>query len=175
MNKPNNKSRKTLNYQDKDKKSLFVGGIIVLIIAITPFLYYSYKSFPSNQVWETSFFTIETSFPAWINFAYFFLAKLVPLILLLIWFFTCKRWWHWIILVPISMYIFQMWAVLNESNALDEVEIIYMIPLLMVLVPFVYLVRAKLFAKIRGLDLKSFEEELGQKRSFWQQLKDLFQ
>ena len=73
------------------------------------------------------------------------------------------------------MYVFQIWGVINESNSLDEVEIAYLIPLLMILVPFVYLIRAKLFAKIRGADLKSFEEELGQKRSFWQQLKDLFQ
>ena len=73
------------------------------------------------------------------------------------------------------MYVFQIWGVLNESNSLDEVEIAYLIPLLMVLVPFVYLVRAKLFAKIRGDDLKSFEEELGRKKTLWQQIKDLFQ
>ena len=175
MDKLKNKSIKTSNYQDKDKKSLVVGGIIVLIIAISPFVYYSYKSFPANQNWETSFFKLKTSFPAWINFAYFFFAKFVPLYLLLFWFFTCKHWWHWIILVPISMYVFQIWGVLNESNSLDEVEIAYLIPLLMVLVPFVYLVRAKLFAKIRGDDLKSFEEELGRKKTLWQQIKDLFQ
>ena len=44
----------------------------------------------------------------------------------------------------------------------------------MVLVPAVYLVRAKLFSQVRGDDLSSFEEELGAKRSTWQQLKELF-
>lgn len=44
----------------------------------------------------------------------------------------------------------------------------------MILVPFVYLIRAKLFAQMRKDDLKAFEEELLQKRSLWQQIKDLF-
>ncbi len=44
----------------------------------------------------------------------------------------------------------------------------------MVLVPFVYLIRAKLFAKVREDDLKSFEEELMTEKTLWQQVKDLF-
>lgn len=44
----------------------------------------------------------------------------------------------------------------------------------MILVPSVYLIRAKLFAKVRGNDLEKFEEELASKRSFWQQIKELF-
>ena len=73
------------------------------------------------------------------------------------------------------MYAFQLWGIINQSKNLDELEIYYILPLMMVLVPFVYLIRAKLFAKVRGNDLKSFEEELGQNRSVWQQIKDLFQ
>jgi len=72
------------------------------------------------------------------------------------------------------MYIFQIWNVINESNQVDEFEIYYLLPLMMVLIPIVYLIRAKLFNKISGTDLKSFEEELGQKKSTWTQLKDLF-
>ena len=51
---------------------------------------------------------------------------------------------------------------------------LYILPLMMILIPAVYVIRAKLFDKVRGDDLKSFEEELGQKRSTWQQIKDLF-
>ncbi len=57
---------------------------------------------------------------------------------------------------------------------LDELEMYYVLPLMMILIPFVYIIRAKLFDKIRGDDLKSFEEELSQKRTTWQQIKDLF-
>jgi hypothetical protein len=57
---------------------------------------------------------------------------------------------------------------------MDELEIYYVIPLMMFLIPAVYLIRAKLFAKIRMNDLQSIEEEFMTKRTFWQQIKDLF-
>lgn len=176
MNKhPNKSTRGPSHHHAKDKKNLFYGGIIVLILAITPFIYYSYESFPlDSQVWETPFFTLTTKYPSFYNYAWFLTGKIIPIIILLIWFFTCKHWWHWIILVPLAMYIFQLWGVINQSRSVDEVEIIYLIPLMMILIPFVYLIRAKLFNKMRGDDLKSFEEELLQKRTLWQQIKDLF-
>ncbi len=174
MTKQNNKLTKTLISQDKGKKSLFIGGILVLIIASTPILFYSYESFPNSKVWETSFFSLKTHFPAWINFAYFSIAKIIPLLLLLIWFFTCKHWWHWILLVPIAMYSFQLWGLLNESNGMDEVELIYLLPLMAILVPFVYLIRARLFNSVRGDNLKEFENDLLKEKNIWQQVMDLF-
>jgi hypothetical protein len=174
MDKQNSKLTTHLDLQDKGKKSLIIGGIIVLLIAISPFLFYSYKSFPETQIWETSFFSIKTNFPDWYGYAWYLTGKMIPLYLLLIWFFTCKHWWHWIILVPIAMYSFQLWGIINQSNELDEVELYYLLPFMMILIPFVYVIRAKLFAKINNEDLKSFEEELGQKQSVWQQIKDLF-
>lgn len=157
-----------------DRKSLFVGSIIVLFISISPLIFYTYKSFPETQIWETSFFTAETAFYSWFDYVWYFVNKFVPLYLLLFWFFTCKHWWHWIILVPVAMYAFQLWGIVNESQNLDELELIYILPLMMVLVPFVYLIRAKLFNSIRSDDLKSFEEELSVEKSYWQQIKDLF-
>ena len=174
MDKQNNKLRHQ-THLDRGKYSLVHGGVVVLIIACTPILFYLYKDFPADsQVWETFLFTIETNYSSVLHLAWYLTGKVIPLLLLLIWFFTCKHWWHWIILVPIAMYAFQLWGVINESNKLDEVEIFYLLPLMMFLIPAVYVIRAKLFDKVRGDDLKSFEEELGQKRSTWQQIKDLF-
>jgi hypothetical protein len=174
MDKQNNKL-KDQTYQDKGKYSLVHGGIVVLIIACTPILFYLYKDFPSDtQIWETFLFTLETNYTSVYHLAWYLTSKSIPLLLLLIWFFTCKHWWHWIILVPIAMYAFQLWGIINESNKLDEVELIYILPLMMILIPAVYVIRAKLFDKVRGDDLKSFEEELGQKVSTWQQIKGLF-
>ena len=162
-------------FHKTDKKPKIFGGIIVFLIAITPFLFYSYKSFSDNtQVWGTSFFSIETSFYSIYTYIWYFMGKFIPLYLLLLWFFTCKHWWHWILLIPIAMYAFQLWGVINESNKMDEIEIYYIIPLMMVLVPAVYLIRAKLFNKVRGDDLKKFEEDLMAKKSLWRQFKDLF-
>jgi hypothetical protein len=175
MEQQNNKSTTHSDHLPTAKKSLFIGGVIVLLIVVSPFIFYSYKSFPSSQVWETSLFSLKTQFPDWISYAWYLVGKVVPLYLLLLWFFTCKHWWHWIIIVPISMYSFQLWGLIRESaNQYDVLEIYYLIPLMMVLVPAVYLIRAKIFAKVRGTDLSTFEQELGEKRTVWQQIKDLF-
>jgi len=174
MDKTNNKSKEESNLQDKDKRNLFLGGVIVLFIAITPLLFYSYKNFPNEEIWKTSYFEFSTAYGSWFNYAWYLTSKLIPIYLLLIWFFTCKHWWHWIILVPLAMYSFQLWGIINESNSIDEVELIYLFPLMMIIIPGVYVIRAKLFAKIHADDFQSFEEELGQKRTTWQQIKDLF-
>lgn len=174
--KQNNKLKETdSKYQGKGKSSLFIGGIIVFIIASTPFLFYSYNSFPSDsKTWETIFFTFHTEFSSTLHFAWYFVGKFVPLLLLLIWFFTCKHWWHWIILVPIAMYAFQLAGIIQENRGLDELELYYIIPIMMFLVPFVYLIRAKLFDKVRGTDLAKFEEDLAKPMTLWDQFLDLF-
>ncbi len=174
MEQQNNKSTTPLNPPKTAKKSLFIGGLVVILIAVSPLLMYAYKNFPSSQIWETSWFKLETGFPDWNSYAWYLTGKIVPLYFMLLWFFTCKHWWHWIILVPIAMYSFQLWGLINESGGYDELEIYYILPLMMVVVPAVYLIRAKLFAKVRGNDLSSFEQELGVQKSIWQQIKDLF-
>ncbi len=162
-------------HQDKDKKKFTIGGgIVVLLIAITPYLFYVYESFPNDFVWKTSFFELSLELNTWYNFVWFMTNKLIPLYLLLIWFFTCKHWWHWIILLPITIYIFQAWGIVNQSRNTDEVEIIYMIPIMLVIIPAVYLIRAKVFNRLRGNDLKDFEEDLMRKRTLWQEFKELF-
>jgi len=177
MTKQNNKStRNKSKPQDKAKNELIGGGIIVFLLVLAPFIFYSYEGLSSeSKTWETSLFTIETSFYSINTFGWFLVSKIVPIYLLLIWFFTCKHWWHWIILIPLAMYIFQLWGIINQSRNADEVEFFYLLPLMMIIVPAVYLIRAKLFAKVRGNDLRKFEEELGTRKSIFGQLKDLFQ
>jgi hypothetical protein len=103
------------------------------------------------------------------------MGKFVPLLLLFIWFFTCKHWWYHALLIPIGMFAFQLFNVINDdASFVDEVEIWWLLPIMLIVIPLVYLIRAKLFAKVRGNDLVSFEQELGAKRTVWQQIKDLF-
>lgn len=174
MDKQTNKLKNN-QYYKTGKKSLFLGGIVVALIAATPYLFYLYENFPKDsQFWEIFGFKFKTNFTSFNSFAWYIFGKAIPLYLLLIWFFTCKHWWHWIILIPIAMYAFQLWGVINESGNYDELELYYVFPLMAVLIPFVYIIRAKLFDKIRGDDLEAFERELGQKRNLWQQITDLF-
>ena len=175
MIKQNNKlNTKITDQQQTDSKSISVGGVVALFIGITPLLFYSYKSFPESTTWETYFFILETSFFSWFDYAWYLANKIIPLYLLFIWFFTCKHWWHWILLVPIGMYSFQTWGLLQEYDGVDELELYYVFPIMMVIAPSIYLIRAKLFNKVRGANLQAFEEELGTNKNLFQQLKDLF-
>ena len=174
MIKQNNKLNTNTTDQQPTVKNLFAGSLVVIIIAITPLLFYSYKSFPDVKIWETSFFTAETAFRSWFDYTWYLANKIIPLLLLFIWFFTCKHWWHWILLIPIGMYSFQIWGLIQENEGVDEIELFYVFPIMMIVVPSVYLIRAKLFNTLREIDLKAFEEELGANKTLLQQLKDLF-
>ena len=72
------------------------------------------------------------------------------------------------------MYSFQTWGLIQEYDGVDELELYYVFPIMMIIIPSVYLIRAKLFNSLRGTDLEAFEEELGAKKTLLQQLKDLF-
>ena len=41
-------------------------------------------------------------------FAWFVLSKLIPLLLVLIWFFTSTKWWRYYILAPIGLYVYSI-------------------------------------------------------------------
>tara|TARA_R100000353_G_scaffold176127_1_gene149532 strand:- start:27281 stop:27595 length:315 start_codon:yes stop_codon:yes gene_type:complete len=103
------------------------------------------------------------------------MGKFIPILLLAIWFITCKHWWYHVILIPIGMFAFQLFSVINDDvGIVDEVEIWWLFPIMLFIIPLVYLIKAKLANSMKEHDLKSFEEELSQQKSFWQQLKDLF-
>ncbi|MCX2680796.1 hypothetical protein OOZ15_12655 [Galbibacter sp. EGI 63066] len=151
--------------QEKKKKArlLVLGSIVAFIIAISPYIFYLYESFPQEQTWETWLFTFRsTYYPTLYMAAWNFMNKFVPLLLLIIWFFTCKHWWYHVILIPISMFIFQLFSSLNDdAQFVDEFEIYYIIPVMMIVIPIVYLIRLKLFDKlVHGIDLDKIDKEL---------------
>ncbi|XLS27503.1 hypothetical protein ACJD0Z_09875 [Flavobacteriaceae bacterium M23B6Z8] len=108
-------------------------------------------------------FTYESNYYENVNVAMWtYMQKVVPFLLLLIWFFTNKHWWYHILLVPIIMYAFQLFGTISsETLILDEVELFYLFPIMMVIIPFVYWIRLRLFDKlVYGIDLKEIEREL---------------
>lgn len=73
------------------------------------------------------------------------------------------------------MFAFQLFSVINDdASFVDEVEIWWLFPIMLVIIPLVYLIRAQLSNKLLGKDLKSFEEDLVTKKNLWQQIKELF-
>ncbi len=170
MTKLHNKSR------NQTSKSLLTGSILALLIAAAPYIFYSYDSFPQVRVWETFLFTYEANWYDKVSVSVWtMLGKFVPLYLLIIWFLTCKHWWFHVILIPIGMFAFQLFSVINDDASFtDVVEIWWLFPIMVFIVPLVYLTRAKLFNKILGDDLEEFEKDLLKEKSVWQQIRDLF-
>ncbi|WP_233425379.1 hypothetical protein [Salegentibacter salarius] len=88
----------------------------------------------------------------------------MPLLLLSIWFFTCKHWWYHVILVPVIMYGFQLVTAFYEdaytdSNIMmDTNQLIYLAPFFIVILSIVYLIRVKIFDRIYGIDLSEIDE-----------------
>lgn len=152
------KKRSTFYHLDS-KQSLIIGTIIATLIAISPYLFYLYESVPEDKVWNTFLFTYDSKNWESANFAIWVLTgKLVPLLFLFIWFFTCRHWWYHSLLVPIAMYVYQIFDFFNSTiKYIDELQLIYLIPMMAIVVPSIYLIRARLFNKINNAD-KSMQE-----------------
>ena len=161
------KKREESSSQEDSRKlsrSAIVGTIIATVIASTPLLYSLHESIPADlKVWDTFLFTYKSG--AWEDAQYamwVYTGKIIPLVLLLIWFFTCRHWWYHALLVPIIMYAFQIVRTYNgEVNRIDEGQFVVLLPILVFVIPSIYLIRAKMFNKINDADktLEELEEE----------------
>ncbi len=150
--------------EKKVRKRLIIEGIITLVIALSPVMFYSYKYMP-NDTESLDFWLFEVTSNGFADArtaVWFYLLKIIPLVLLITWFVTNKQWWYHAILIPISMYSFQLYSVItNNSKQVDENEIFYVIAVTMVVVPVVYFIRVKLIDKhVHGIDLDAMDTEL---------------
>jgi hypothetical protein len=106
------------------------------------------------------------------------MVKFIPLLLLFLWFFTCKHWWYHALLVPIAMYLYQLVGAFNdETDLMDEFGLIYLIPIMAIVVPSIYLIRARMFNRLTEKDktMEELEEEFKIKpKSFFDRLSDYF-
>lgn len=147
----------------KYNKTILLGSIVAILIAITPYLFSLHESVPKQKIWETILFTYDSASWEDANYAMWVITgKAIPLLLLLIWFFTCRHWWHHTIMVPIAMYIYQIYIVLDgDSVHTDELQLVYLIPLMAFAIPATYLIRARIFNKINNVDksMQDLEDE----------------
>jgi hypothetical protein len=148
MNNPMKNDRKT---------SLWTGSIIMLLVIFIPYLLYIHQKIPESiENYETIFGVIKGGhFIQVQTYVYFLLSKFVPLSLLIIWFLTNKHWWVHAILIPTSVYLFQLISVINDSEKYaDEVDFIYTVPITAAIIVILYFLRSKLAIYILALDLK---------------------
>ena len=161
----------------KAKKKIFIESLLVFFIAISPFLYKVYEYMPLSKDGTSTVLGIEISpqgFGDASVYIWFLASKIIPLYLLIIWFLTSRDWWYHIILIPIAMYAFQLFEVVVDSDDnIDTENIWWIIPICMITIPFVYLIRLKLYDKhVHGIDLEAMEQELNQLKTDTPENKD---
>jgi len=166
------KSTQTRSYLKEkiQSKYLVKGSIIILIITLTPFIFYAYSGFPDGPILETAFFTYESGYFHNVStFAWIFLSKLITLVLLLVWFFTCKHWWYFAILIPITMYMLQIISLIgNDLDKSNLVEIYFLAPVIIFVLAILYTIRTKIFDGIHNIDLSEINKYLeGNSKSWW--------
>jgi uncharacterized membrane protein (DUF485 family) len=76
------------------------------------------------------------------------------------------------------MYLFQLISFFTlETDVMDEFQLIYLVPVMAIVIPSIYLIRAKMFNKINEAtkSMKELEEEFMIKpKSFWGKVKQYF-
>ena len=157
--------QKSPDSSSKARKKIFMDSIGVLLILLSPFIFKLHQYLPSDPNATISFLGIEIDNHGFVDintFAWFLLSKIVPFYLFILWFLTCKHWWYHIILIPATMYAFQIYEVLfSEDNIVDSKNILWLLPVCMVVIPLVYFIRLKLYDKyVHGIDLEAMEAEL---------------
>jgi len=74
------------------------------------------------------------------------------------------------LLVPIAMYVYHIITIINDDLEFsEETQILYLLPVIAVVIPSIYLIRARMFNKLTDADktLEELEEEFKiTKRSF---------
>lgn len=139
------------------KTSLLIGSLMAVLIVFTPYLLYFYQNVPvDSENWHTFFGVVKGGYYGTARmYIHSFFTKLVPLMLLFIWFITNKQWWVHALIIPITVYLFQLISVINDSELyMDEVEFIYTVPFLVLIIVILYFVRSKLSIYIQAVDLK---------------------
>ena len=149
--------------QKKTKKRFFIESLAILLIIVSPFVFKLHDHIPEES--SISILGIEITKNGFQNvsvYIWFLLGKIVPIYLLIIWFLTCKHWWYHILLIPICMYAFQIFEVVfSGDRAIDVENVLWILPVCMVVIPFVYFIRLKLFDKyVHGIDLEAMNAEL---------------
>ncbi|WP_242087126.1 hypothetical protein [Aestuariivivens sediminis] len=161
------------------RKNLILGSLIATLVAITPYLFYMYENVPQEKVWETFLFKYTANnYQTAYLFMWVLTGKLIPLYILFLWFFTCKHWWYHTLLVPIAMYAYQIFDVINKDAAfVDTNQLIYLIPIMAVIIPSIYLIRARIFNKINesNKSMEELEEEFKiSPKNFWDKISQYF-
>ncbi len=122
-------------------------GIVVGYFIITQYLYYL-KSNPDFDNSAIGFYQTKTTL------FFVLIARITPILYLSLWLISCKYWWHHALVVPISVYVVQLYTALQiNSNSIDKGEYLYIIPILVMVIGVLYFIRQNTLQKIERLSI----------------------
>lgn len=163
----NNKSIKTnTKFRQTDKKKrIFNGVLLSALLVATPFLFYFYKYAPAEAgEWSTWFGTIKSGgFGSVQSYMHALFTKLTFILLTTIWFLTSKNWWKFAILIPLTMFLFQLSGVINyKIQYIDEFDFWYSLPVILPILFFLIYISYRIGKRSgSGEDLKEqLDEEI---------------
>ncbi len=152
--------------QTDRKKRLLIGGVIALVLAITPFLFYLYQYAPDNSpTWDTKLFTINSKgFSSAQSYVHALFTKITLVTITGLWFISSRDWWRWSILIPFIMFLFQLIGIVNYAHKyIDEFDFWYSLPIVIPTVLTLIWIGYEINKTIGDIDLREeLEEELEQ-------------
>lgn len=138
--------------------------MIAVLLAAIPFLFYLYRLAPQDQeTWDLGHIIIYSGgFYNVQAFIHAVFTKVTFLIITTIWFFSCYRWWRFAILIPFTMFLFQLSGVFNFAiEYIDEYDFWYSLPIVLPIVIMMTIVSVRLNRNIEIIDLKDeIDQEL---------------
>jgi|TARA_R110002020_G_scaffold28674_6_gene91134 hypothetical protein len=138
-----NSKNQNIKFRQTDKKRTYINGVLLTIFLVTtPFLFYFYKFAPvDSESWDTIFGTISSGgFNNIQVYLHALVTKLTFVLLTGIWFLTSKNWWRYAILIPFTLFLFQLSGVINfRLDYIDEFDFWYSLPIILpILILLVY-------------------------------------
>ena len=126
-------------------------------------IFYIYKLAPSEVgKWDTIFGTISSNgFNSVQSFLHALFTKITFVLLTSIWFLTSRNWWKYAILVPLTLFLFQLFGVINQKiQYIDEYDFWYSLPILVPILFFLVYVSYLVSRRSQGSeDLKDQVDE----------------
>lgn len=141
----------------KTSKSLRTDSIIIVAIFLATYLLFVFEFFPEQKEISILGYTYQSGYFESIKVtAFMVFSKLVPILLIGIWFVTNKSWWYHVLLIPLSVYVFQLISVINDDLAvLDVLEFYQSLLITIPIAMLLYVTRRKLQFYITAFDLKA--------------------
>ena len=164
-------TKRKSKFPQKDRKAdlrtrkFWTGVAIGLVIIVIPFSYHIYLMAPSEEgeVWNTWFGTISPGgYWSVQAFLYNLFGKVYLLFFISLFYLTSNKAWKWSLLVPLTVHLYQLVAVLNDNvQYVDQLEFIDSLPIIIPILAVQTYIAQKLWNRNYALSLtEDIDKEL---------------